>query len=284
LDPVIGTPGTIPDKVGVLLSTAATSVPASAATATTPTATASGEAPAALKVSATSRATASREVAAATSTATASGIAATGSASSATQVPAGRAGHAGPIELATRTLVATRKAAVRAKATGVKPREISLVRAQGVAHRPIHHEGLVGTLRGHLRREFSRDLGLSGEIRTGVGLLIILPRGANRRWCGRNGAGRQLEREIEVGGRGGDLHFAAHMVEPEHIGFDDPCAGRHSVKAEHTIIIGERDQASFALSRAHRCAGNRLATRLDGSGLRKCYWQAHCQKRENFEH
>ena len=80
------------------------------------------------------------------------------------------------------------------------------------------------------------------------------------------------------------MHIAAQMIEPEHIGFDDPCAGRHSVKAEDTIIIRERDQASLALSRAHRCAGNRLATRLDRSRLSKHYWQAHCQKHENFEH
>ena len=99
-----------------------------------------------------------------------------------------------------------------------------------------------------------------------------------------NGARGQLEREIEVGGRGRDLDFAAQMIEPEHIGFDDPCAGRHSVEAEQTIIVRERNQASIALGRAHGCAGNRLAARPDGSRLCKCHWQAHRQKHENFEH
>jgi hypothetical protein len=74
------------------------------------------------------------------------------------------------------------------------------------------------------------------------------------------------------------------MIEAEHIGLNDPGAGRHSVEAEDTIIVRERDQASFALSRAHRCAGDRLAARLHRTRLRKHKWQAHCQKHENLEH
>src|SRR5665213_928106 len=74
------------------------------------------------------------------------------------------------------------------------------------------------------------------------------------------------------------------MIETEHIGFDDPGAGGHSVEAERTIIVRERDQASLALGCAHRCARDRLVARLDRSGLCKNKWQAHCQKHENLEH
>jgi hypothetical protein len=74
------------------------------------------------------------------------------------------------------------------------------------------------------------------------------------------------------------------MIEAEHIGLYDPGAGRHSVEAEGAAIVGKRDQASFALRRAHSCARDRLATRLDRSRLCKDEWQAHCQNHENLEH
>jgi len=278
LDPVIGTPGAIPDKVRVLLSTAAASVAASSATTATATTTASGEAsPTACEAAGTAPISEVATTATAITTA-ATTSAAPLSAASATLVATDTA----------RPLIATWKAAILAKATGIKSREISLIRAQSIAYGSIHHERLIGAIRGHLRREFGCGFGLGGEIRSCVGLLRVLAGGAarldGRRGLWHNSARRQLEREIEVGGCGRDLDFAAQMIEPEHIGFDDPCAGRHSVKAEHTIIVCERNQASLALGRAHGCAGDRLATRLDGSRLCKYHWQAHCQKHENFEH
>jgi len=41
------------------------------------------------------------------------------------------------------------------------------------------------------------------------------------------------------------------MFEPEHVGLDDPGAGRHSVKPEGAVIVGERHQASITLGRTH---------------------------------
>jgi hypothetical protein len=182
------------------------------------------------------------------------------------------------------TLIATWEAAILAKATGVKSREIRLIRTQSVAHSSVHHERFIGTIRGHLRREFGRGLAL-GEIRTGVGLLTVLsPAARSRSLCRHSGVRSQLERQIEVGGCGSHLDVAVQRIEPEHVGFDGPCARRHSVKPERAIIVRERDQASLALSRAHRRSGDRLATSLNSPRLCKYHWQAHCQKHENFEH
>jgi hypothetical protein len=86
------------------------------------------------------------------------------------------------------------------------------------------------------------------------------------------------------------------MIEAEHIGLHHPCAGRHAVKAESAIIVGQSHQAPLALGGANGDAGDRLIAGFDGSRfggrrsgrlrnrLAKNKWQAHCQKHENFEH
>ena len=156
LDPVIGTPGAIPDKVRVL--SAATATTAASPTATTTPAAASREA-SSTAWKAARAASAGIEVATAATTA-----AATTTASS--RLVANRATDtAGPVELA---LIATREAAILAKATGVKSREIRLIGAQSIAHRAIHHERFVGAIRGHLRRECAR-IGLGGKIWSCIG-------------------------------------------------------------------------------------------------------------------
>jgi len=85
------------------------------------------------------------------------------------------------------------------------------------------------------------------------------------------------------------LDVATQMLEAEHIGLNDPRAGRHAVEAERAVIVGERYQASFALGGANGCPRDQLAAGLDGARLGKSSafknkWQAHCQKHENFEH
>jgi len=79
------------------------------------------------------------------------------------------------------------------------------------------------------------------------------------------------------------------MIEAEHIGLNDPCARRHAVEVERSVIVGERYQASFALGGANCSARDQLAAGFDGARLGKSSafknkWQAHCQKHENFEH
>jgi hypothetical protein len=85
------------------------------------------------------------------------------------------------------------------------------------------------------------------------------------------------------------LDLAAQMIEAEDVGFYNPGAWGHSVEPETPVLVGERDQASLALRRAHGHAGNRLTACLYGSRLlrnrlRKHQWQACCQKHENFGH
>jgi len=53
------------------------------------------------------------------------------------------------------------------------------------------------------------------------------------------------------------------MIEAEHIGLNDPGAGRHSVEVERSVIIGECYQAAFALRGANRRSRYRLAACLD---------------------
>jgi len=85
------------------------------------------------------------------------------------------------------------------------------------------------------------------------------------------------------------LNIAAKMIEAEHIGLNYPCAGRHAIEVERSVIVSERYQAAFALRSTNRCTGDRLATRLDRTRLGqssgfKNKWQADCQKHENLEH
>lgn len=74
------------------------------------------------------------------------------------------------------------------------------------------------------------------------------------------------------------------MIEAEHIRFDDPSPRRHSVEAESTVIVGERNQAALALGGANRRSRDGLVIGFDRTRLPKRKWQAHCQKHENFEH
>jgi len=85
------------------------------------------------------------------------------------------------------------------------------------------------------------------------------------------------------------LYIAPQVFEAKHVGLDNPGARGHSVQPERTFLVGESHQASLALSRTDRGAGNRLASGLDRAGLRgnrlcKDEWQARRQKHENFEH
>jgi hypothetical protein len=260
-DRIRGTPGAIAYKCGILTAAPAAPTGAASSAATATSAAASG------KTSPTTGAASSK--AASTGPTPASSTATPAwTASRASSAPACytrglvTADTAWTSELA---LVATWKSSAGAETTRVKTRKISLIRAQGVAHSSIHQKGLVGAVGRNLRSEFGCGLGLSRKIRGSIGLLVVLRSRPRRRGGGRYRARRQLEREIEISGCGCNLDFAAQMIEAEHIGLYDPGAGRHSVEAESATVVGERDQASFALRRAHSCARDGLAPRLDRS-------------------
>jgi hypothetical protein len=51
-------------------------------------------------------------------------------------------------------------------------------------------------------------------------------------------AGAQLKREIQTGGCCADLHFAPQMIKAEHVGFNCPRAGRHSLQLEFAFFAG----------------------------------------------
>ena len=79
------------------------------------------------------------------------------------------------------------------------------------------------------------------------------------------------------------------MIEAEHIGLNDPCAGRHAIEMERPVIVGKSHQAALALRRSDCRSRDQLApcfygARLAESSSFKNKWQAHCQKHENLEH
>jgi len=79
------------------------------------------------------------------------------------------------------------------------------------------------------------------------------------------------------------------MIEAEHIGFNDPCAGRHAIEVERPVIVGQSYQAALALRGSDCGSRDQLTTCFHGARLGessgfKNKWQAHCQKHENLEH
>jgi hypothetical protein len=59
------------------------------------------------------------------------------------------------------------------------------------------------------------------------------------------------------------------VFEAELIDLDDPRARRHSIELEGSVVVGYREQKTFALRRFDCGAGDRLALRLHNSSLCK---------------
>jgi hypothetical protein len=67
----------------------------------------------------------------------------------------------------------------------------------------------------------------------------------------------QLHSKVDLDRSRADLHFLAHVIEAEHIGFHDPRPFAHLVDTESAIVVGHGEQNSLALGGLDGDAGNR---------------------------
>jgi len=77
-----------------------------------------------------------------------------------------------------------------------------------------------------------------------------------------------LQREINLGRAGCDLHLTPLRRETEHGNVDGPGSRRQVGEFEFALGVGQRAEDAVALGRADGGAGHRLTFRFDRAGLR----------------